>query len=129
MVDLLHQRIGKWGHLELSGGLRAAHRTNNPAEMPSCHNLVSPALWIATSALLGPGCWSILRTEGNETSLNNFFFFLSRLLILCGLHFKRRYTVRPASHFSIFSSEITFILFSLCGVFSAVFLPSEREVD
>lgn len=52
-------------------------RAHDPAEMPSCHNLVSPALWIATSALFIPGCWSLLQTEGNEMLLNKSFLFLS----------------------------------------------------
>lgn len=52
-------------------------RARDPAEMPSCHNLVSPTLWLASSALLSPGCWSILQTEGDETLLNKFFLFLS----------------------------------------------------
>lgn len=42
VVDLLHQRIGKWDHFVLSGGLRAAHRTSvGTMILQKCHHVTT----------------------------------------------------------------------------------------
>lgn len=42
VVDLLYKRAGKWGHLGLSGGLRAAHRTSvGPMILQKCHHVTT----------------------------------------------------------------------------------------
>lgn len=42
VVDLLHQRIGKWDHFGLSGGLRAAHRTSvGTMILQKCHHVTT----------------------------------------------------------------------------------------